>query len=177
MEGENSPTPQLYDIYVLEVPLRKLVRSLMGTSVKNAAAESTVQKMKGSPGLRLAKLLPRGGESALPAWLKVAISPIAIPKSLAPTPSVSNNMVTMTAIKPSIKTPDIIIKTQIRAPSARGKKPKQTKVTIRAGKRIAFLESSRSDNEDKGITHRVLNPKKAARAPSAFAGSHPRPRR
>ena len=82
--------------------------------------------------------------------------PRAVPENLGPTPSVSRNMVTLIAIKPSIKIPDRSIKIHIGEPSNTGTRQKQKRVTIRAGKRIAFLEPSLSDNEDNGTTHAVL---------------------
>ena len=126
--------------------------------MNNAAAERAAQKMKGKPGFRLAKLLPSGGEITLPNWEKVRRIPAAVPKSLGLTPSVSSSMVRMTAMEPSIKAPDSIIKTQIRVPSTRGKRVKQIRVNIRAGNMIAFLEPSLSDSEDKGTTHKALTP-------------------
>ena len=145
--------------------------------MNNAAAERAAQNMKGKPGCRLAKLFPRGGEITLPNWERVRRIPVAVPKSLSPTPSVSSSIVRLTAMEPSIKAPDSIIKTQIRVPSTRGKRVKQIRVNIRAGNMIAFLEPSLSDNEESGTTHIVLTPEKTARVPSALAGVHPCSRR
>ena len=130
----------------------------MGARVNNAAKERAAQKMKGNPGFTLAKLLPTGGERTLPIWAMVKINPKAVPEYIGPIPSVSSNMVTLTAMKPSMKTPDSIIKTHIGIPSTKGKRPKQMSVTIRAGESIAFLEPSLSDKEDNGTTHIVLTP-------------------
>ena len=130
----------------------------MGKRVNNAAAEKAAQKMNGNPGFRPAKLLPRGGEITVPIWLIDKTIPRAVPKSFGPIPSVSNSMVTLIAIKPSIKMPDMIIKIQIGVPSTAGNRPKQIMVTIRAGSSIAFLEPALSDREDNGTTHIVLIP-------------------
>ena len=130
----------------------------MGARVNKAAAERAAQKMKGKPGCRLAKLFPSGGAITPPTWEMVSVIPKAVPKSLGSTPSVSIIMVAVIAIKPSIKMPDNIIKTQIKMPSTTGKRMKQIRGTIRAGNRIAFLEPSLSDSEDKGTTQMVLTP-------------------
>ena len=135
------------------------------------------QKKKGKPGCRLAKLLPNGGANTFPTWEMVSVIPKAVPKSLGPTPSVSMIIVQAIAINPSINMPDNIIKTQIKTPSTTGKRKKQIRVTNRAAYKIDFLEPVLSDNEDKGTTHRVLNPKKIARVPSALAGLQPCSRR
>jgi len=134
------------------------VRSLMGANVNSAAAEKAAQKKKGNPGFKVAKLLPKAGEKTLPTSPSVKIIPMAVPKSLCPTPSVSNSIVMLTAMKPSIKIPDRIIKIQTKAPSTSGNKLKQSRVTTRAGNSIAFLEPILSDNEDNGTTQMVLTP-------------------
>ena len=126
--------------------------------MNKATAEMAAQKMKGRPGFRLAKLLPSGGAITPPTWEMVSVIPKAVPKSFGLTSSVSIIMVAVIAIKPSIKMPDNINRTQTRAPSTIGKRTKQIKAVISAGYRIAFLEPSLSDSEDKGTTHRVLNP-------------------
>ena len=102
----------------------------MGAKVNNATKQRAAQKMKGNPGCTLAKLLPRGGEITPPTWAMVKIIPKAVPEYIGLTPSVSSNMVTLIAIKPSIKTPDTIIKNHTEMPSTKGKKPKQKMVTI-----------------------------------------------
>ena len=130
----------------------------MGMSVKMAAADRTPQKMKGNPGFRPARLFPRGGEITVPSWEMDKTIPIAVPKSFGPTPSVSNSMVTIIAIKPSMKIPESIIKTQTRIPPAKGNRPKQIRVTTRADIKMAFLEPILSDNADKGTTQIVLVP-------------------
>ena len=88
----------------------------MGAKVNNAAKERAAQKMKGNPGCTLAKLLPRGGDITLPTWAMVKMIPKAVPEYMGLTPSVSSNMVTLMAIKPSINTPDRIIKNNIGMP-------------------------------------------------------------
>src|SRR3990172_13106194 len=128
----------------------------MNNEATSAPIERIAQKKNGNPGEILARLLPIGGEKAPPSMAIVKTSPNAVPEWAEPIPSVSSSIVVVSAIKVSIETPTSKTSAQTAAPLASGSKNRDAAAANNAGISMAFLEPSRSDSEDKGMTNMVL---------------------